>query len=1087
MANNKINESARLDSINGSIESLKQQIKKYEILHNKRLRQYAGSPDKIEWENKNYNGIISNLKSDIEHYEKLKSELHESQNDKSEMYRYMANIDGHDVKGTIEATSVKDARNKLLAKRNNNIEIHDIRIASPVKGENIHESQLNELSPQLLSRYVDKAKPQALGYGYKPTNEKEYNKADKRFKGIYKAQNKIHDNTPVENPKIHDLSHMSHDEVYNHSQTSDDIHDGDVFKVKGGHALMYKAWPTMINGKSDTLHSLKAGASFPPRYKKSLDLIKRLNESQNGKDGYIDDLGDTPGQQEWINDFTNKAQMNDPEGLKKDFSGPSESDEEEYINPNMKERLKNANLSEARSKFKNKAYYFNKKIKKKYFKESADDIQTISVGNKVKLHNKKGDIYSGKIGKVIEINKDKGYVVIKFDDGKTTPQPINVGYDIVNENINHLSQDELRSKAKWHEKRFGGKVKNASLAKAGLYHFKANLQDKPKSINEAPNVSNWSVGKNWEPEKHFAFNDDGYNDAYRFAKRNNLEIYHSFDGEPRYLMWKPRVSVNEDMYPGSQDTLMKYLRLKGVSYGKYKNASEPEKRGYHAEINYLVNKGLLDESILNELSPQLLNRYIKKASVKSVDDAFAAGEYNQLDKYKIRDKKFKRSIKRINGIQKAVDKLTKKSTNESYKSKISSILNESKEEKIASIKDRMVRNKKVYDDAMRRAETYNDRVEAREDYEYMRQSLEKELRDAENLSESQLNELYPKRSVEYDYSGGGPIVNYHEKMYNSHDDAKSQSIDKNKRKAHELASNYHFSKQDQAGHLEATGKKNDVYSDYRAEDDPYGRKSKIDANKNLSKFKQYVDKHPNLKSDELISKTLNHKPGLVGKKKLKYNESQLNELSLDKLKQYSAKAKASGTAFGYGYKPSSDNRKNDKAFKRTQGIYKADNKIKDNTPVDNPQIHDLTHMSHGQVYDHSQTSDEIKDGDILKVKGGHALMYQAWPTMIHGDTDVLHSLKPGASFPPRYNKSLALVKKPTNESQLNELSPKTLGNYIKKSKKDLDHRSFYHGIEMQRGHLGNPQVDDYISKLKNKIKNRSKGIDKAVDKLTNRK
>lgn len=63
-----------------------------------------------------------------------------------------------------------------------------------------------------------------------------------------------------------------------------------------------------------------------------------------------------------------------------------------------------------------------------------------------------------------------------------------------------------------------------------------------------------------------------------------------------------------------------------------------------------------------------------------------------------------------------------------------------------------------------------------------------------------------------------------------------------------------------------------------------------------------------------------------------------------------------------------------------------------------PKVHDLRHMDHDEVYDHTQTSDEIKDGDVMRVKNGTAAMIGAWPTMIHGKSDVLHSFKPGTSI-----------------------------------------------------------------------------------------
>ena len=72
-------------------------------------------------------------------------------------------------------------------------------------------------------------------------------------------------------------------------------------------------------------------------------------------------------------------------------------------------------------------------------------------------------------------------------------------------------------------------------------------------------------------------------------------------------------TLDEDMYNGSQSTLNQYLRLKGISYGKYKNAPQHEKDAYHAEIKHLVNKGLMkeDNEQLDEISKEKLKSYKK--------------------------------------------------------------------------------------------------------------------------------------------------------------------------------------------------------------------------------------------------------------------------------------------------------------------------------------------------------------------------------------------------------------------------------------------------------------------------------------------
>ncbi len=92
-------------------------------------------------------------------------------------------------------------------------------------------------------------------------------------------------------------------------------------------------------------------------------------------------------------------------------------------------------------------------------------------------------------------------------------------------------------------------------------------------------------------------------------------------------------------------------------------------------------------------------------------------------------------------------------------------------------------------------------------------------------------------------------------------------------------------------------------------------------------------------------------------------------------------------------------------------VHKTASHVEDHTPLEHePTVHNLRHMSHGEVYDHTQTSDKIKDGDVLHVKGGSAIMFKAWPTMVKGKSDALHHFKDGYNHPPRYQPSVAKAK-----------------------------------------------------------------------------
>ena len=57
-------------------------------------------------------------------------------------------------------------------------------------------------------------------------------------------------------------------------------------------------------------------------------------------------------------------------------------------------------------------------------------------------------------------------------------------------------------------------------------------------------------------------------------------------------------------------------------------------------------------------------------------------------------------------------------------------------------------------------------------------------------------------------------------------------------------------------------------------------------------------------------------------------------------------------------------------------------------------VHDLTSYSMEEAYDFTQYSDTVKDGDVLIVPDGFAIMYKAWPTMALGDSSVFHTVEP---------------------------------------------------------------------------------------------
>jgi hypothetical protein len=58
------------------------------------------------------------------------------------------------------------------------------------------------------------------------------------------------------------------------------------------------------------------------------------------------------------------------------------------------------------------------------------------------------------------------------------------------------------------------------------------------------------------------------------------------------------------------------------------------------------------------------------------------------------------------------------------------------------------------------------------------------------------------------------------------------------------------------------------------------------------------------------------------------------------------------------------------------------------------KTHNLKTLTMGEAYDETQCSDEIKDGDILLVQDGVAVMVEAWPIMVVGESTVFHRAAP---------------------------------------------------------------------------------------------
>ncbi len=81
-----------------------------------------------------------------------------------------------------------------------------------------------------------------------------------------------------------------------------------------------------------------------------------------------------------------------------------------------------------------------------------------------------------------------------------------------------------------------------------------------------------------------------------------------------------------------------------------------------------------------------------------------------------------------------------------------------------------------------------------------------------------------------------------------------------------------------------------------------------------------------------------------------------------------------------------------------------------------PKIVDMTDVDQEDAYDHTQTTDGIKDGDVLDLGDGNvAIMVQAWPTTVFGKIKHFHTLADDYSWDTidngKYKASHELAKK----------------------------------------------------------------------------
>ena len=82
------------------------------------------------------------------------------------------------------------------------------------------------------------------------------------------------------------------------------------------------------------------------------------------------------------------------------------------------------------------------------------------------------------------------------------------------------------------------------------------------------------------------------------------------------------------------------------------------------------------------------------------------------------------------------------------------------------------------------------------------------------------------------------------------------------------------------------------------------------------------------------------------------------------------------------------------------------------------RTHDLSSLSTGETYDHTQCADDMKDGDLFVCNKGKTIGFlsKAWPIALFGETGSLHTITPGheeeimGEYPGLLDSAFALMK-----------------------------------------------------------------------------
>ncbi|AGS80949.1 hypothetical protein [Caulobacter phage Cr30] len=232
------------------------------------------------------------------------------------------------------------------------------------------------------------------------------------------------------------------------------------------------------------------------------------------------------------------------------------------------------------------------------------------------------------------------------------------------------------------------KAQHSEALQASLGSFKKTIGESEEMINEALASEHGAKGRylvgKYSPKKgeyvdFYHQDDNGGNKHYgqvTSVSDNHIHIKHSTTGKVHKLVpIHESENLNERKYFDTDEIAdLKAKKKQGKDFAQNRKTRDKEKRNFEsteevAEIMERVNRG----EELDEISKATLGSYIKKASNDGLMNAYVSGNSNHASvsapfassqaktEREASNKTYKRAVKRKQGIEKAVTRLTKES------------------------------------------------------------------------------------------------------------------------------------------------------------------------------------------------------------------------------------------------------------------------------------------------------------------------------------------------------------------------------------------------------------------------------------------